>query len=143
MRNSIERMKEVGLNDFLMLLKLGIWTGAYVEKIGYISSAQRIDSPAKPLGLLGIGLAHNVMLERCEASGNAHGYELTISVYNPCNGEHTAHKLFTKISDKAAFLKQLKSITDGTLGRIAYTKKTSASSQLRTRLDKRCEINTR
>ena len=106
-------MMTYSLYEMISLLRTGLWCGGEVDKLGYISRAERVSASVSGCGLSGIYISHDTMLESCELSGQGGGCELLISQYQPYVGTHVTYLLESTTSDRVLFLAKIADIVSG------------------------------
>lgn len=98
------------LYEMTGLLKMGLWQGGEVEKLGYIGTASICSYSAPDCGLSGYYVSYDTMLERCESSAQGNGCELLISQYQPYAGTYTTYQLKSNVANRELFLSELADI---------------------------------
>lgn len=78
-------MENYTLYDMLTMVRLGCWTGGFVEKIGYAGRAVGDNNRNTICGVKGLYISPTVMIESIKPSEN--GEQLfTVSCYDPHKG---------------------------------------------------------
>ncbi|MCC8171293.1 MAG: DUF5456 family protein [Parabacteroides sp.] len=103
-------MTAYSLYELAGMLKIGLWQGGEVEKVGYIGAPVSCTPTAKSYGLQGVYISYDTMLESCEGSAQGGGCELLISQYQPYTGTYALYKLESHLRDRDLLLSRLHAI---------------------------------
>lgn len=83
------------LHEMIGMLRLELWQGGMIDKLGYVGPVTSRQQKATDCGWNGIYISANAMIESCELSDSGTGCSLSISLYNPYTAAYDIYSLET------------------------------------------------
>ncbi len=110
-------MQNYTLKEMLGSLRLGLWSGGYIDGVGYLSGVSHSQPSSSGCGVLGISLWYDMMLE---PSWN--DSEVNISVYDIYAGGFMLYTMsFVSGIDIGAFKRKLIEIVEGQRKKMSWS----------------------